>query len=207
MPKKSQLQIIQEINPDLLAQYFATGECPLIPEDIRLFLQQLQWAAEIYETNHNTQSAAAELRNRIAAEQHVKIEQRTCVARIYEAINYFSINNNVSQRTWEETYANRFETLAKQALEADDFKTALKCTEASLECRRRSSDISEHASGQAIVFLISPEVTPELLGFERKSMKDIATKCNNGFYLNLIDSLPIESEDRARLLKDAALPE
>ena len=141
------LDTIQQIHPDLIAQFFSTGKCAAIPHDVQLYLQQLQWAAEINETEHNVQKAADKLRDRIAAEQKVKIEKRTCLARIYQAIDYFCVNNNVKLKVWEETYANRFEDLASQAIEADDYKTALKCQEAALECRRRSSEIADNSEG------------------------------------------------------------
>lgn len=199
------LETIQELHPDLIAQFFATGKCDAIPRDTQLFMQQLQWAAEISETEHNVRKAARILRERIAAEQHVKIEVRTCMARIYQALRYFCVNSGVSIKVWEETYANRFEDLAAQAVEADDYKTALKCQEAALECRRRSSEINDQAEGMGVQFFISPDVTPELLGFERKSMKEIAAKHNEGFYVKLIDSLPMDIEDKQRVMKDAGI--
>ena len=57
------------------------------------------------------------------------------------------------------------------------------------------------------MFLISPNLTPEELGFQKKSIKEIARKNNEGFYINLIDSLPIEKEDKKRLLRDADIQE
>ena len=58
-------------------------------------------------------------------------------------------------------------------------------------------------SAWAPVFIISPEITPEELGFSKRSLKEIARKSNEGFYINLIESLPIEQEEKKRLLSDA----
>ena len=58
------LDTIQQIHPDLIAQFFSTGQCAAIPHDVQLYLQQLQWAAEINETEHNVQKAADKLRDR-----------------------------------------------------------------------------------------------------------------------------------------------
>ena len=55
----------------------------------------------------------------------------------------------------------------------------------------------------APVFLISNEVTAELIGFNKRSLKVIAKKNNDGFYINLIDNLPVEKEEKHRLLRDA----
>ena len=197
------LQRIEEIHPDLISQFLATGECDSIPRDIQLFLQQLSWAMEIFEHERNITRAARKLQHRINAEQHIKIELRTCQARIYEAINYFAVDNNVPIKVWENQYANQFENLAKLCAVAGDYKTQGKCYERALECRRRAAEISEADRDLGVIFLISPELTPEEMGFSKKSLKEIAAKHNKGFYVTLIDSLPIENIEKKRLLRES----
>ncbi len=197
------LQRIEEIHPDLISQFLATGICDNIPRDIQLFLQQLSWAIEIYEHERNITRAARTLQHRINAEQHVKIELRTCQARIYEAINYFQVDNNVPIKVWENQYANQFENLAKLCALAGDYKTQGKCYERALECRRRASEIAEADRDLGVKFLISPNITAEEMGFSKKSLKEIAAKHSKGFYITLIDSLPIENVEKKRLLRDS----
>ena len=76
-----------------------------------------------------------------------------------------------------------------------------------LECRRRASEMAEADRDLGVVFIISPEVTPEELGFQKKNLKEIAAKHNKGFYVSLIDGLPIESVEKKRLLRDADIEE
>jgi hypothetical protein len=76
-----------------------------------------------------------------------------------------------------------------------------------LECRRRACEAAEKDSAWAPVFIISPEITPEELGFSKRSLKEIARKSNEGFYINLIESLPIENDEKKRLLSDANIQE
>lgn len=197
------LQRIEEIHPDLISQFLATGECDSIPRDIQLFLQQLSWAMEIFEHERNITRAARKLQHRINVEQHIKIELRTCQARIYEAINYFAVDNNVPIKVWENQYANQFENLAKLCAVAGDYKTQGKCYERALECRRRAAEIAEADRDLGVIFLISPELTPEEMGFSKKSLKEIAAKHNKGFYVTLIDSLPIENIEKKRLLRES----
>ena len=184
----TQLDHLDKIHPDLISEFLTTGCCSGIPEEIRLFLKQLQWAAEIFE-------------------YEINIDERTCKARIYAAINYFNIDNNVSIKVWESNYADKYEDLAKLCAVRGDYKTQEKCYNAALECRRRASEIAEADRDLGIVFLISPNLTPEELGFQKKSIKEIARKNNEGFYINLIDSLPIEKADKKRLLRDADIQE
>lgn len=203
----TQLDILDKIHPDMISAYLTTGKCDGIPEKVQLFLKQLQWAAEIYEYERNITRAAKELRRRISAQQQLLVDERTCKARIYAAINYFSIDNNVSIKVWESNYADKYEDLAKLSAVRGDYKTQKECYHAALECRRRASGIAEADRDLGVVFLISPEITPEELGYSKKSLKEIATKHNQGFYLNLIENLPIEKAEKKRLLRDADIQE
>ncbi len=204
---KSNIERLDEIHPDLISEFLATGHCDAIPDDIKLFLKQLQWAAEIYEYERNITRAAKKLKLRINAEQHIMIEERTCNARIYEALNYFQVDCNVPIKVWEANFANKYEDLAKLCALQRDYKSQKACYDAALECRRRSSEIAEADHNLGITFIISPELTPEDLGFEKKSLKKIADKYNRGFYITLIDSLPIENVEKKRLLRDSDIEE
>lgn len=203
----TQLDTLDKIHPDLISTFLTTGKCDGIAPDVQIFLKQLQWAAEIYEYERNITRAAKQLRQRINAQQQINIDERTCKARIYAAINYFSIDNNVSIKVWESNYADKYEDLAKLCAAAEDYKTMGKCYSAALECRRRASEIAEADRDLGIVFLISPELSSEDLGYSKASLKEIAAKHNKGFYLNLIDSLPIEKVEKKRLLRDADIQE
>lgn len=203
----NKLDTLDKIHPDLISAFLTTGKCDGIAPDVQIFLKQLQWAAEIYEYERNITRAAKQLRQRINAQQQINIDERTCKARIYAAINYFSIDNNVSIKVWESNYADKYEDLAKLCAAAEDYKTMGKCYSATLECRRRASEIAEADRDLGIVFLISPELSSEDLGYSKASLKEIAAKHNKGFYLNLIDSLPIEKVEKKRLLRDADIQE
>lgn len=201
------LDTIDKLHPDVISAFLTTGESTGITEEIQLFLKQLQWAAEIYEYERNIGRAAKQLKTRITTIHQIHIDGRTCKARIYAAINYFSIDNNVPIKVWESNYADKFEDLAKMCAAAGDYKTQVKCYDKAAECRRRSAAIAEADRNLGVVFLITPNITPEQLGFSKKNMKEIAKKHNDGFYLDLINSLPIEIAEKKRLLRDADIEE
>ena len=156
---------LDKIHPDLIAAFLSTGKCDGIPEEVKLFLKQLQWAAEIYEYERNISRAAKQLRKRIITMQKISIDERTCRARIYEAITYFSIDNNVSIKVWEDNFADKYEDLAKLCAMRGDYKTQKECYNSALECRRRASQIAEASNDMGIVFLFSKELTAEELGY------------------------------------------
>ena len=200
---KSDIEKLDTIHPDLISAFLTTGESEGIPNDVQIFLKQLQWAAEVFEYERNITRAARKLRLRINAEQRIKIEDRTCMARIYQAINYFQVDCNVPIKVWESNFANKYEDLAKLCALRRDYKSMKACYDAALECRRRSSEIAEADRDLGVIFLISPELTPEEMGFSKKSLKEIAAKHNKGFYITLIDSLPIENIEKKRLLRES----
>ena len=199
----TQLERIEQLHPDLVSAFLATGKGDAIPQELQSFLLQLQWAMEIYEYERDVARAARKLRMRVAAEQHAKMEMRTAQARVYEAINFFCTDNNVPVKIWETMYANQFERLAKMCALAGDYKTQGKCYERALECRRRASEVAETDTALGVTFILSPEITAEEMGFAKRSLKEIAAKHNRGFYINLIDSLPLEKAEKKRLLRDA----
>lgn len=81
---KSKIDRLDAIHPDLISAFLTGGKGEGIPIDIQIFLKQLQWAAEIYEYERNITRAARKLRLRINAEQGERIEDRTCMSRIYQ---------------------------------------------------------------------------------------------------------------------------
>ena len=200
---KSKIDRLDAIHPDLISAFLTGGKGEGIPVDIQLFLKQLQWAAEIYEYERNITRAARKLRIRINAEQGERIEERTCMSRIYQAINYFNVDCNVPIKVWENNFANKYEDLAKICAVQRDYKSQKACYDAALECRRRASEVAEADRGLGVTFILSPEITAEEMGFAKRSRKEIAAKHNRGFYINLIESLPLEKAEKKRLLRDA----
>jgi tetratricopeptide (TPR) repeat protein len=201
------LDTLDKLHPDIISAFLATGKSDGIPEPVQLFLKQLQWAAEIYEYERNITRAAKQLQTRIATLQQIYIDIRTCKARIYAAINYFSIDSSVSIKIWESNFADKYEDLAKLCALRGDYKTMKECYREAAECRRRASQIAEADRDLGIVFLITPDITPEQMGYAKKNLKEIAKKHNDGFYLDLINSLPVEIAEKKRLLRDADIQE
>lgn len=202
----SRIDDIMELHPDLISGFLATGKSDAIPMELQLFLQQLQWAIEIFEHERSIHRCALELVKRVAAQQHVRMEERTAKARIYEALNFFHVDQNVSVKMWEAIYADQFEKIAQYAALKGDLKSQVKATEHALECRRRAIEAADSDRTLGITILYGSEVTPELLGYENQDLKMIARKDREGAY-TVIKSLPIEVSEKKRLLTEARINE
>lgn len=205
MSKIPMVQRLDELHPDLIAAFLATGQCDAIPMELRLFIQQLQWAMEIFDHERSIRRCASKLRQRVAAVQQVSMEQRTAIARVYEALNFFHVDQNVPIKVWESLYADQFEKIAQMAALKGDLKTQSKATERALECRRRAADIGDTDRSLGIRMYFDSKLTPELLGLENQNLRKIAQKDSQGVYLQMIDQLPIEREEKNRLLLDAGI--
>lgn len=197
------LNTLDKLHPDIVHHFLQTGESKGISDELQLFIMQLQYAAEIYEYERNISRAAKKLRIRILTDQKIDLPVRTCKSRIYSALNYFNIDNNVSVKVWENNFADKYEDLAKLAISNDDVKTAKACYDSAHNCRIAASEAAARESDWAPVFIVSPEITAEQMGFAKESLKEIAKKNNEGYYISLIDSLPVDKKEKKRLLADA----
>ena len=196
---------VEALHPDIITDFLDRGTSEGIPLELQRFIQQLQWAVEIREVEHerNITRAAQKLRTRIMAVQKVRLSIAACKIRISEALNYFSVDLNVPQKIWDLDTADKLEDLAKVSIKAHDFKTAHRLYKDANEYRRRASTVLSDEDFEPHVFLMDPKITGADLGFEEENLKEIAAKCNDGFYVKLITDLPIEKDQKKQLFKDA----
>lgn len=200
-------EILSKLDPAIIAHFLETGNSEGIPPETQQWLQEISMAYEEYDKDRNISSAARSLMKRIAAKFGKKPSFRTCQERIYAALEYFHVDNIVSDKVWYIDFANKYEDDAKAAIEAEDFRSAYLFRKAAEECREKSSVAASLDTDFVPVFLLSPNISLIDLGFESKNLKEIARKNNEGYYLNLINSLPIEQAEKKRLRIDANLPE
>jgi len=55
------------------------------------------------------------------------------------------------------------------------------------------------------VFIITNRIKHQDLGFEKKSLHDIVRKDEDGFYINLINSLETSDKEKKRLMREASI--
>ena len=194
---------LSALHPDIVHNILVNRSSSAVEKDVVDFLLQLQAATEIYNYERNISRAAEKLRIRIIAETGKSIPLRTCKRRIYEALDYFSVDNNVSEKVWYSDYADKYEDLAKLALAEGNTMTAFRCMENAKDCRIKASEAADKDASWAPVFILSPDISLTQLGFEKVNLKTIAKKDNDGFYLQLINDLPIDKSEKDRLIIDA----
>lgn len=198
------LEKISKYNPELIDSFIRTGKSTVIPQDVQNVIRQITWAMEIYEADSNISRGARKLQTKVKAVQGIDMDVSTAKSRIYAALNYFDVDCNVRDSVWMRDGANKYEDIKKYAISEGKVEAAIRCQEKAIELRLRASASDQHVS-LGVVYVMSPELTAEDLGFTSESMKKIAKKYNSGFYLGMINNLPVPEETKRELRADAEI--
>jgi len=199
------LERIETLHPDIIEDYLETGLSKAIPSDLQVIIKQLSWAVEIWELERNISRAAKKLKMAVKAKQGITLGIMVCKQRINDAMLYFNVNSSVSNKYWLLDAADKFEDLVKLAVAQDKLTEAGRFHAQATEYRIKANAELSLADLPGVNFLISDKMTLDELGFEKKSLKEIARKHNEGFYIKLITQLPIDKSDKRKLLYDAEI--
>lgn len=203
----NQLETLSNLHPDIVNDFLLTGKSAGIAPKVQEFIMQLQWSVEIWEFERNITRASAKLQRRIIANQKISISQRACKERLYQALDYFNVDVNVPSKVWDLDTANKLEDLALVNIKLQNTREARICMLEANELRKQAASAINTEDLQPPMFLISPNLKAEDLGFQDKNKKEIARKANEGFYIKLINDLPIEKSEKKKLLTDADIIE
>lgn len=203
MITQSNIDKVNSLHPDIIFNFLETGQSKGISNDLQLFIKQIQWASEIWETERNTTRAARKLRERILAMQDMKISIVACKSRLYQAMEYFHVEHNIAQEIWDRNAADKFEDLFKLAIKQDKLNEAGRFLEKANELRRRANSALNVDDLKLPDFLITNKITSNDLGYPNKKMLDISKKATDGYYTKLINDLPIDEKSKKQLRYDA----
>jgi len=199
----SNIEKLDSLHPDIVFSFLESGKSTAIAKPMQDFIMQIQWASEIWETERNTTRAARKLKERIYVHQKTVLNIITCKARIFQAMEYFDVDHNLPQEIWDRNAADKFEDLMKLAIKQGKLTEAGRFLEKANELRRRANEALNIDDLQMPQFLITTTITPEDLGYPNKNMLEISKKATDGFYIKMINELPVSKEDKKRLMKDA----
>jgi len=201
----SKLAKLEQLDPDIVYDFIETGKSQAISKELQVFISQIQWAAEIWTGERNITRAAKKLQKRIGAAYKRQVSVVTCKSRIYDAMNYFDVDHNVAQEVWDRDTANKLEDLAQLAIAEGKLDVANRCYNRANELRARANSSLKAEDLRPPMFLISPNITAEDLGFSSERILAISKKANEGVYAQMISELPIEKQEKLRLMSDAEI--
>jgi hypothetical protein len=194
---KASLKDLHRLPVEIIQDFRKTGKSLAIPGYIQDYILQLDRAVEIHnaEHEHNVSRAAMRL-----MESFPNISLNTARARIFDAINYFHLNNTVKAEAWDNYYADRLEDLAQFAISKNNITEARRSMEKAREYRKEAAgNILNGEELKPHVILISPEVNPELLGLKDFNLKQLWKETQD-----FIEELPIDKMDKRNVMQDAA---
>lgn len=189
------LERLEKIHPDILKDFRRNKKSSAIPPDIQEYIQVIDRVMELYNAEHNIIRAA----KRLAAE-YPDMSLNTCRDRVYDAINYFHINNNVKEEGWCNFYAEYFEHLARIAEHEKNITEARRCAVMAAEYRIRASKINiDPEKLRPRDQVLMPDISPERLGLKQYNMKKLWADSES-----IIESIPeLDSRQRSQLKKEA----
>lgn len=199
------LEKLEAYHPDVISSFLQKGTSDAIEEEMQLFINQLQMAAEVKYYYSSITVASKKLAERVWAQQRIKMSIRLAKERIYDAMNYFHVDNNVAQSVWDLDTADKLQRYAMMLTKDDKFDQAAKWEDRANELRRRANAAISNEDFEAPIFLFSPDLSHEDMGFEKENLKKIAREDADGYYLKLINNLDADPEDKKRLLNDAGI--
>jgi hypothetical protein len=196
------LQKLEALPVEIIDEFRKTGKSLAINKDMQQYLRELEAVVQIKEVEKfdNMSRIAREL-----VKRYPQLPFRMARERVYDAYTFFHISDAVSNDIWDSVYADKMEDLAKLCIAKGREEIAFKAFEKAHEYRTKSESRIRPEDLKAPVFIISLNIKPEDLGYEKANLKEIARKDNEGHYVKLINSLNTNEEEKKRLRNDAGI--
>jgi hypothetical protein len=172
------LKEIDKLPVELIQQFRVTKRSAAIPEYLQRYILHLDKASELFNLKGNIADICKELQLAFPDDD---LSFSTAKNRVFDAINFFHLNNTVRNEAWDHYYADRLEALGKKAEDAYDadsdkfsgnIQEARRCYERAHALRTKKD---ENAVDPELLkpkdFLINPDTTAERLGLKAKNLK------------------------------------
>ena len=195
---------LDKIDIDIVIDFRKTGESKAITPEMQAYILQIDKAAELLRVESNITRCSKRLINTPAGKN---LTYRAAQARVYDAINYFYINNSVKNAAWDMYYADRLEDFARKCerigLQERDGRL-LKESRLALQCAhgyRTNKDENAIDPEDLIVKdqLLSPDITSDRLGLKQYDLNDLWKKG-----ITLIKKFPITDKETKTITKEFA---
>ena len=196
----------ERLHPDIIDSFLRTGHSDAISEEVQRYIVMLDRVPELQRAYPSISKCAKELVKRYP---DFGIHEQYARSIIYDAINYFHINNTVRNQAWNNFYADRYEDLHQILIKSQKFTEAIRCLDRASALRQNNNENAIDVSKiRPIKHVLSTEVTAPMLGLREYNMKTIWVERQRRFdeakqFINELDM--ISKEEKQRIIKEAAL--
>lgn len=191
---------LETLHPDVIRNYIATGKPSGITADLVEYIQKIDKVPELFRIHGSPSKTAREL-----CTLYPGLFSSVNIARIvvFAAINHFHLNSTVKNQAWDNLYADRFDELAQIEIQRKNIDSAKRIlTEAHRLRTLRNDDSIDPDKIKPVIQVISPQVTPDMLGLDPNF--DIGTYWRDvkTFVKNRLKNVDTEQKDA--ILREAS---
>jgi hypothetical protein len=188
----------------IINAFRTTGKSSAMNAELKQYVKELDAVLQIKESERFDNIA------RIARKLQIRYPHLVYTVareRVYDAFNFFHVNDSVSTDAWDAIYADKMEDLAAMCLAKGNEKTAKEALALAHDYRTKAKSRIKPEDMTGNTYIISIDIKPEDLGFETGNLKEIARRKRDGYYLNMINSLNTSGSEKKRLMQDAGISE
>jgi hypothetical protein len=186
----------------IINNFRKTGKSSAMKAELQQYVRELDAVMRIKETERfdNVTRIARKLQA-----IYPNLAFTSAKERVYDAFNFFHVNDTVSTDAWDAVYADKMEDLAALCLAKGNEKTAKEALALAHDYRTKAKSRIKPEDMTGNTYVISIDIKPEDLGFETDNLKEIARKKRDGYYLEMINSLNTSGSEKKRLMQDAGI--
>ena len=175
-----------------LQAYVEKGEVAALPEKLVEFYDQIDFIRALY-GKYNSKSYILNM----VRMKWPDISHYQATTLFNETLNFFNLDNAVKVDAWKNIYADRLDNAALVCFEMNDFETFRRLTLNAAELRGVGKEVPNNIPKELLdqkpVFYI---MDPEKLGIPKANRKEIAV---------LVDSLPIDENEKSRIKRESQI--
>jgi len=164
---------LQRLDPEIIRNYLDTGISEGVPADVQKYIDLLDKVPDIHRKCASPSKTAKQLQ---LSYPDLFKSYHTARAIVYAAINHFHLNISVKNEAWDNLYADKLDELSRIAAASNSLDTARRFLMQAHQLRTRKDESGiDPDKLKPIVQVISPLVTPEILGLndEDFDLRDI----------------------------------
>ena len=190
---------LENIDEKALSEYRATGESQILDNPTKNYIDEVGYAAQLI--HRSSKSIIAIAKNILQMFPSNGLTLASAKNRVYDAINYFHLNNNVKNEAWDNYFAlEHFPKLIELALTQKNTELAFKIMIKQHEIlTRHDEDLYDPLELIMKPQIISPELGLDRIGTVEMDLRKLYEKTRN-----LVGKFEISEDEKKRILTETA---
>lgn len=168
---------LQKLSVELVQRFLDVRDaqsCGIAPA-LADYILQVNFASNLHKKYASITECAKKLQK-----EYTELSIHTCRQRIYDAINYFNCDSNVTSEAWNNYFADQMLSLRDVNLIAHNFKEARLCMQEARKYRiEASSNIIDPRLKEFKPQLVSPDLEIQRMGIKKEGLLSAYNKAKD----------------------------